>query len=415
MGERQYATPVLIQDGKVVTLHRAAFGDDFHDEDWIQELLFSHPELIPFEELEPAFKGSVPVAREVESGAGPVDVLCVNAEGLLTVVETKLWRNPQSRREVVSQLIDYAAGLSKLEYEDLDSAIADATGLSGGLIGRMKARGLEVNPKHFHDAISQNLRRGKFLLLAIGDGIQEGVEAMADFLQGQPQLGFTLRLIEMAMFRLDPSKNDPIFVQPRIVARTREVVRAVIELKGDNRIEVSTPPEDSPRTAKRYTITEDEFYRKLSDNVTADEVAFVKHVCEEAPKHQLDVHLQSLPLLKYTDRDTGELFSFGGFDRDGYLTWEYALSSKCISLGLPDNIWTEYLDTLVRIIPGTKRVAGTKPEEGGRKPFVKWEYLDYAQDVEPSVKAIMANEAEWWSAIDKVVLGIQRAMAKRPV
>jgi RecB family endonuclease NucS len=120
MSERQYATPVLIQESKVVTLHRVDFDDNFHDEDWIQELLFSHPELIPFEELEPAFKGSVPIAREVESGAGPVDVLCVNVEGLLTVVETKLWRNPQSRREVVSQLIHYAAGLSMMGYEDLE-------------------------------------------------------------------------------------------------------------------------------------------------------------------------------------------------------------------------------------------------------------------------------------------------------
>jgi hypothetical protein len=340
-----------------------------------------------------------------------VDVLCVNAEGLLTVVETKLWRNPQSRREVVSQLIDYAAGLSKMEYEDLDSAIADATGLSGGLIGRMKARGLEVNPKHFHDAISQNLRRGNFLLLAIGDGIQEGVEAMADFLQGQPQLGFTLRLIEMAMFRLDPSKNDPIFVQPRIVARTREVVRAVIELKGDNRIEVSTPPEDSPRTAKRFTITEDEFYRKLQENVDPAEVAFVKRVHEEAPSHHLAVEwMQSGPLLKYFDNDKDVFFTLGGFDFEGYWTQVFWLSRRCTQLGLPDNIWLDYFDTLVRLIPGASR--NHYRSKSGKN---EWEEVIYSDDAEPPLKAISQKQSEWWSAIDKVVLGIQRAMAKRPV
>ena len=390
-------------------MHRVEFTDNFHDESWVQELLFAHPELIPFEELEPAFKGSIAVAREIESGAGPVDVLFANSDGLLTIVETKLWRNPEARREVVSQLIDYAAGFSKMKYEDLITAIKKASGSSGGLVERMKAYGIDVNPTRFHDAVSENLRRGRFLLLAIGDGIREGVETMAEFLQGQPQLGFSLRLIEFALFRLDPAKNDPIVCQPRIVVRTREVVRAIVEIKSDHRIEVSTPPEEQKDKPKRFTITEEEFYRKLSDNVAPDAVAFVKRVHEEAPKHQLDVYwMQSGPLLKYSDNDSGKLFSLGGFDREGYWTWEYALSGRCISLGLPDNIWTGYLDTLVQIMPGTKR------EKGGTKSGDKWEEIVYSPNAEPSVNAIMANEAKWWAAIDKVVSNIKRAMTNPP-
>ncbi len=90
-----------MQNGKSTALHRIEFADDFHDEDWVQELLFAHPQLIPFDEFGSEFSGSVAVAREVESGAGPIDILYINADGLLTLVETKLWRNPQSRRDVV--------------------------------------------------------------------------------------------------------------------------------------------------------------------------------------------------------------------------------------------------------------------------------------------------------------------------
>lgn len=184
---------------------------------------------------------------------------------------------------------------------------------------------------------------------------------------------------------------------------------AIVEIKSDHRIEVSTPPEEQKDKPKRFTITEEEFYRKLSDNVAPDAVAFVKRVHEEAPKHQLDVYwMQSGPLLKYSDNDSGKLFSLGGFDREGYWTWEYALSGRCISLGLPDNIWTGYLDTLVQIMPGTKR------EKGGTKSGDKWEEIVYSPNAEPSVNAIMANEAKWWAAIDKVVSNIKRAMTNPP-
>jgi hypothetical protein len=120
MIERQYANPVLIRGGKVLQLQR------------------------------------------VEFGAGPVDILCVNADGLLTIIETKLWRNPQSRREVVSQFIDYAAGLAKKTYDDLVDAIRKATGTSGDpLIDRLRTGGQTVDETRFHDAISRNLKRGR--------------------------------------------------------------------------------------------------------------------------------------------------------------------------------------------------------------------------------------------------------------
>jgi len=55
MNQSQYATPLLIKNGKAAPLHRIVFDDDFRDENWLQQLLFDHPHLIPFDEIEPAF------------------------------------------------------------------------------------------------------------------------------------------------------------------------------------------------------------------------------------------------------------------------------------------------------------------------------------------------------------------------
>lgn len=408
MNEHQYMTPVIIRDGTAAPLHRIEFDDDSYNEDWIQMQLFEHPELIPFEELEPAFKGSVVVAREVESGAGPMDILCVNADGLITIVETKLWRNPQSRREVVSQLIDYAAALAKKGYEGLTSAVRDATGAAGDLlIEGLRRSGQKVEPQRFHDAVSRNLKRGRFLLLAIGDGIQEGVETMADFLQGQPHLGFALRLVEMALFRIDRDKDDVLFVQPRIVARTREVVRAVIEFKGENKVEVSTPPEEPQRVGTRFTITEEEFYRKLSEKVEPAEVEFVKRVLRQAPEHHLAVEwMQSGPLLKYVDNDRDVFFTLGGFDRCGNFAHLTRFWERCVEQELPESLWTEYFDTIVAVTPGASR------NRARSKAGNEWEEIIYSDDARP-LRSLMAKEAEWWAAIDKAIGQVKLELSKR--
>jgi hypothetical protein len=112
--------------------------------------------------------------------------------GDLIVGETKLYRNPEARREVVAQIIDYAKDLSALSYEKLDEAIRKAEAPDGN--GGHPAAGLyetvaaspgqqELIEERFIDAVSRNLERGRFLLLVIGDGIQQGTENIAAFLQ----------------------------------------------------------------------------------------------------------------------------------------------------------------------------------------------------------------------------------------
>jgi hypothetical protein len=51
----------------------------------------------------------------------------------------------------------------------------------------------------FHDAVSRNLKRGRVLLLIVGDGIREGLETMTEFLQQHAGLHFTLSIIELAL------------------------------------------------------------------------------------------------------------------------------------------------------------------------------------------------------------------------
>ena len=54
--------------------------------------------------LNPDISDSLPVVRELPTPAGPLDILYINPKGFLSLVETKLWRNPEARRSVVAQI-----------------------------------------------------------------------------------------------------------------------------------------------------------------------------------------------------------------------------------------------------------------------------------------------------------------------
>jgi hypothetical protein len=405
MTNHTYATPVLVQNNLASPLHRVEFDDNFRDEDWLQQLLFEHPELIPFDEIEPAFKGSVAVAREVESGSGPIDMVYVNGDGLLTLVETKLWRNPESRRTVVSQLINYAAELAKLSYENLIQALADAEEEDGDLLVRqIEASAASFDKRRFIDAVSLNLKRGRFLLLIVGDGIREDVDSMAEFLQGKPNLGFTLGLVEMALFRLKEGSNDAILVQPRIVARTREVKRAIIEIRGGELV-VSTPPEPSKGLpAERYTITEDQFFGELANAVKPETIAFARRMVEHAPERGLSVDWkQAGPVFKYVDADRGTFFTLCQFHRDGSLCELSRFQDRCEKLELPDDIWENYFDATVRLIPGASR------KHFRSKAGNEWDDVVFNDGAHP-LDSLAARRDEWLAAVDSATKEVREAL-----
>jgi hypothetical protein len=50
-------------------------------ERWVQDLLYERSSLIPVGEIEPVFEGLRPLASEVPTGSGSLDLLFMNGEG----------------------------------------------------------------------------------------------------------------------------------------------------------------------------------------------------------------------------------------------------------------------------------------------------------------------------------------------
>ena len=93
------------------------------------------------------------------------------------------------------------------------------------LLDMVRAVDPEVDELQFNDALTANLRRGRFLLLIVGDGIREGVEAIAEYLQLHVGLHFSLGLVELPIYVMP---NGDRLVAPRVLARTALLTRNVV-------------------------------------------------------------------------------------------------------------------------------------------------------------------------------------------
>lgn len=410
MPARQHLTPLIVQGREATRLVRLPFTERRFNEAWLQALLYEHPTLIPVEEIEPVFGPLRPVARELPTGVGAVDLVYVNPDGFLTVVETKLWRNPEARREVVAQLIDYAKAMAGWSYERLAEAVRGKTSMSAPrdpLIAAV-ADGEDdeegFDKRRFIDAVARNLRAGRFLLLVVGDGIQEGVEEMAEFLARTPQLAFTLALVEIALFH-PLGQKEPLFVQPRVVARTREVVRAIVEIRssvapGD--VAVTLPSESAGPRAR--TITEHEYEGRLQETAGPEAVAFVQSLLALADPHRLEVKWSARgPALRYIHDETGHVFKFARFLYDGTLRLG-DLERACINAGVPREVARRFVQDTTALVPGATA-------RGGTEKYTMQLVLPSGKDT--SFLVLANGRDRWLAAIDRAIEQIDAALESR--
>lgn len=257
---RRQAVPVFVPNGieSSAVLQQCKLRDNgLYDEAWIQGLIHAHPNVLPVWGLEPAFWPAVAVCRELGLPSGNLDNLLLTPNGDLILVECKLWRNPQARREVVAQVIDYAKDLKNLDYSKLEQAVAQARGESASrLYGLVET---ELDENEFVDNVTRNLRRGRALLIVAGDGITENVETIADFLQQHAGMHFTFALVQLGVY--DLPNGGGLIVVPSVPMHSTNVVRGIVETR-DATVEIAPPP-DTARARRATNLTEEEFLRGL--------------------------------------------------------------------------------------------------------------------------------------------------------
>ena len=226
MKKTAHGNPIIISQNKAQVLKAV---NPFLEKD-IQDMIFAHPECLPISDIDESYNPVISVCKELYTSAGPLDILMVTPNGDLVIIETKLWSNPESRRKVVAQILDYAKELSKWTYSDLQRELNKKLKTKGNTLHRIANKNnseYSLSEIDFVDAVSRNLRIGKFMLIIAGDGIREGAKNLAEFINKSGNLNFSLALIELPIFK---TPTDELILFPRTVVKTVEIQKINIEV-----------------------------------------------------------------------------------------------------------------------------------------------------------------------------------------
>lgn len=213
---------LLGDDGELVPMEKS----DYLSEDHLQRLLASYPDLIPGDGIDATSpRRWLLIAREVgvpreESGASfwALDHLFLDQDGVPTLVEVKRGGDTRLRREVVGQMLDYAAnGVAYWPVGRLQSlfeATCVARGEDPETLLTSFVNGLE---DEFWKAVKTNLQAGRIRLVFVADDIPPELQRVVEFLNTQMDPAEVLA-VEIPRYAASGLQT----LVPRVIGQTQE-------------------------------------------------------------------------------------------------------------------------------------------------------------------------------------------------
>jgi hypothetical protein len=169
----------------------------------LQELLADSPDLIPARDMRESVSQLVAVVREYSVPIGAIDILGFTAEGEIAVIECKLANNPEIKRKVIGQVLEYGAALWGMSYEDFDQKIQERTGKPLAELVQNEVDDPEWDEELFRSNVESNLGEGNFILVIVVDEINDQLTRIIRFLNACGNPKFSFAALEMRRFQSD--------------------------------------------------------------------------------------------------------------------------------------------------------------------------------------------------------------------
>ena len=221
MAERIYT---IVGGGDLEPLEEAPFST----EDELQALIARHPELLDGEQMRPGDpRRWILITREKgiseRSDAGArwsIDHLIIDQDAVPTLAEVKRGSNPEIRRTVVGQMLEYAAHASQTWTGDELRRAFEESASARGLdpieeLGKLLQADGEPDADAFWQSVVTNLSARRLRLLFIADDIPDPLERVVEFLNAQMP-GIEVLAVEIKRFQ---GRSTQTLV-PRIIGRT---------------------------------------------------------------------------------------------------------------------------------------------------------------------------------------------------
>jgi hypothetical protein len=181
-------------------------------EDDLQALIARYPKLLSGDDDAAADRRWMLIRREQgiaaadgESDRFALDHLFVDQDGVPTLVEVKRAVDTRARREVVAQMLDYAANARSF----LDSGSLRAIFEAEHAVEDDRSHthiqqqlGADVSPNELWEKFDTNLRSGKLRLVFLADHIPEELRTLVEFLNEQ-MVAMEVIAVEVTSFKAD--------------------------------------------------------------------------------------------------------------------------------------------------------------------------------------------------------------------
>lgn len=264
------------ENGQLLEMNEAAYAS----EDILQELLEKYPDLLAGDQIDSTSpRRWLLVQREmavpdIENGAGrwSVDHLFLDQDAIPTLVEVKRSSDTRIRREVVGQMMDYAANAVSYwpaEYiQDCYKTTCEAQGLDAEqqLIDLLDDDSGDLDV-YWHQ-LKTNLQVGKVRMIFVADQIPTELKRIVEFLNEQMSPAEVLA-VEIKQYSGQGLKT----LVPKVIGQTAQ---AQITKKTGTRSE-------------QRQWTEESFLVELEQKSGATALATVKKILSWAKQHQLEI------------------------------------------------------------------------------------------------------------------------------
>ncbi len=170
---------------------------DYSCEDKFQEILADHPDLLAGDQIDSIFprrwlllkrEASVP-AEQGGNGQWSLDHLFIDQDAIPTLIEVKRKNNRELRRQVVGQMMDYAANAvaywpdNTLRDYFYQTALSRSQAPEAVLANFLKDNDEDLNDEEaFWQAANDNLRSGNVRLIFVADRIPPELQRIVEFM-----------------------------------------------------------------------------------------------------------------------------------------------------------------------------------------------------------------------------------------
>jgi hypothetical protein len=207
----------LAHDGKLVRFDRKPYGQ----EKQLQDLLSAFPELLADGLPGPNDSGRSKWLRvkdefALSDGNGSslsVDHLFIDRQGVPTLVEDKRSANPENRRQVVAQMLDYASLMASCDVREIQNQFRADRGAQADTQLLEFLGGEDAD--NFWKAVQTNLEAGRVRLVFVADEIPATLRRLIEYLNERLDVE---EVVGIEIQRLEYGEREA-FV-PSVIGRT---------------------------------------------------------------------------------------------------------------------------------------------------------------------------------------------------